>query len=225
MEKKNARNWYWWLWLSPAVTVPTVIALYFSDVKYLVRNLVCPDRRCGTIIFYAIPIVTILFVSALWHLILLKPALNKESEFVRWHGWQALMLAGVRTIVPIGLVLWARDEEGVIPAIPILIVIWFFGTLWGQLQAARGDCSLMRWFGRGDMLPLPEPIEKSSQKTIPNPDALVDLIRFSNNQDQRRRALLELEDLGMVEDFDRAPASPMPSSNTISAGTKEVSSP
>ena len=38
-------------------------------------------------------------------------------------------------------------------AVPILIVAWFVGTLMGQLQAARGLCSLMCWFGRADAQP------------------------------------------------------------------------
>lgn len=201
METKTARSWYVWLWWSPAVTVPTVYVFYFSELEQIVRNIVCPDRSCGSILKYAIPIVSLLIVSSLWHLILLIPALNKESVFVRWHGRQALMLAGVRTVVPIVLVLWSGDEIGLIPAIPVLIVIWLFGTLWGQRQAARGDCSLMRWFGHREALPVPEPVEESSQIIEKDTDTLVATFRYSNDPQERRKAFSILEKLGQVEEL------------------------
>ncbi|MCJ7702696.1 MAG: hypothetical protein MUO62_14015 [Anaerolineales bacterium] len=205
MEIKKARNWYWWLWLSPAVTVPTVIGLNFSDVEYVVRDIVCPGVKCSYILRYTIPIVTLLFISALWHLILLIPALNKENKFVRWHGRQALMLAGLRTIVPIGLVLWVGND-GLLPAIPILIVIWIFGTLWGQLQAARGDCSLMRWFGLEIPQPLTEPVAEADPLTTEDPNELVEVIRFSTDVNERRNALSELKRFGLVENLYSDPA-------------------
>jgi hypothetical protein len=138
--------------------------------------------------------------SALWHLVLLRPASNKDSQFVRWHGRQALLLAGVRTAVPLLFVLVFGNTYVMLLSIPILIPVWFFGTLWGQLQAARGDCSLMRWFGHALALPS---LETTTEGTTPveelAPEALVDIIRCSHDPEQRRRALLELENLGMVE--------------------------
>ena len=191
MEERKARNWYWWLWLSPLVTIPTltILMLMFSLFYGPGRGLIC---------------IAVLG-SALWHLILLFPALNKKSEFVRWHGRQALFLAGVRTAVPLvfGLVFGAEDEA--LLFIPVLIAVWFFGTLWGQLQAARGKCSLMRWFGRAEALSSrvraeePAQIPTQTEKLDPEVEALVDIIRFSRDPHQRGKALRELQQRGMVE--------------------------
>lgn len=206
MEKRTARNWYWWLWLSPLVTVPTLILSLFSDPGY---ELVCGGnwRNCDRAMAERVSILIVVLSSALWHLVLLIPALNKESKFVCWHGRQALLLVGVRTAVPLvfGLVFGAGSEA--LWFIPVLIAVWFCGTLWGQLQAARGDCSLMRWLGRAEALPSREPAaepaqiveRKPAQITEPDPEAMVDVIRHSRDPEQRRRALSELEKLGMVE--------------------------
>jgi hypothetical protein len=134
METQTARNWYWWLWLSP---VATLLAL------------------AGLATLYRPPAVTPLSVlgSALPHLILLVPALNRKSELVRWHGRQALLLAPVRTVVPLAFILAFGSEGLALLAVPILIAVRAIGTLRGQLQAARGKCSLMRWFGRADAEP------------------------------------------------------------------------
>jgi tetratricopeptide (TPR) repeat protein len=195
LEIKTARNWYWWLWLSPLVTIPTLLILYESDVEYTVRHVV---GWAG----YTFPIVVLLLLSALWHLILFAPALNKTSDFIRWHGRQALLLAGIRTAVPICMVLFTGDEYGALYAIPILIIIWLIGTIWGQRQAARGDCSLIRWFGQDEALPSPELVPEPVQDIDRDPDVLVDVIRFSHDPQQRRAALMELEKLGMVERLD-----------------------
>lgn len=208
MEIKTARNWYWWLWLSPLVTIPTLLMLYDQDIEYVIRHVV---GWAG----YTLPIVVLLLLSALWHLILLVPALNKHSGFVRWHGRQALMLAGIRTAVPICMVLLTGDEYGVLFAIPILLIVWLFGTIWSQRQAARGDCSLMRWFGRAEALPSPKPVPDPAQDVDRDPDALVDIIRFSHDPQQRRAALIGLEQLGMVERLDGI-ASPTPISTLLS---------
>ncbi len=195
MEIKTARNWYWWLWLSPLVTIPTLLLLAISGIEYLFEPLV------GYIFSHAI----LVLLSGLWHLILLVPALNKTSPFIGWHGRQALILAGIRTAVPISMVLLTQDEYGVLYAIPILLIIWFFGTLWGQLQAIRGECSLMRWFGREDLLPSPEPSSEFPpdpvQELDRDPDSLVEIIRFSHDPHQRSAALRELKKLGFVEEL------------------------
>jgi len=193
LEIKTARNWYWWLWLSPLLTIPTLLILYEQDIEYVVRHVVGWGR-------YTLPFVVILLLSALWHLNLLAPALNKTSVFIRWHGRQALMLAGIRTAVPICMVLLTGDEAGVLYAIPILILIWLIGTIWGQRQAARGDCSLMRWFGQAEALPCPEPVQDIDR----DPDTLVDVIRFSRDPRDRQRAIAKLESLGMVEHLNQA---------------------
>lgn len=144
-ERRIARNWYWWLWLSPLLTIPTLLFLFLAFAY------AGSDRVGGLIAVLG---------SALWHLVLLIPALNKRSEFVRWHGRQALLLAGVMTVL---LLVFAFDS-GLIPLygnaddlLYFAFAVWFFGTLVSQRQAARGDCSLMRCLGRAKALPGPEP--------------------------------------------------------------------
>ena len=145
-EVLTAKKWYRWLWLSPLLTIPS---LFFITITVFQ-----PSREliCGLIAILG---------SALWHLILLVPALNKQSEFVRWHGRQALLLAGLRTAIPVAFLVYGYVLGGGYIAlawlwfIPVLILVWLFGTLWGQRQAARGDCALMRWTGHGAGLPLP----------------------------------------------------------------------
>jgi hypothetical protein len=137
-------------------------------------------------------------VSALPHLILLIPALAAKSAFVRWHGRQALLLAGVQTVVPLVFGL-AFGDTALEYLFSVLLLVWLFGTLLGQQQAARGDCSLARWAGRADVLPAPEPTGKPVQATGPDPVALIDIIRYSQNPQERSMALSELEKMGRVE--------------------------
>jgi hypothetical protein len=59
----------------------------------------------------------------------------------------------VRTVVPLAFILAFGSEGLALLAVPILIAVRAIGTLRGQLQAARGKCSLMRWFGRADAEP------------------------------------------------------------------------
>ncbi len=147
-EVRTARKPYMWLWFSPLLTIPS--ALLLALAIWLFSDFSLVELASGLI-----PILG----SALWHLVLLIWALNKQSAFVRWHGWQALLLAGIRTAVPITFLIFESAEGGsgsfVLMSIGILIVIWLYGTLWGQGQAACGDCALMRWTGHGAGLPLP----------------------------------------------------------------------
>jgi hypothetical protein len=140
-------------------------------------------------------------VSALWHLILLKPAMDKERPFVCWHGRQALVLAGLRTIVPLAIAIWEDDFEAVPAAIPLLIVVWLFGTLWGQRQADRGDCSILRWFARDQAEAILTSVEWEKEAVDINKQSkdLVYAIRFGRSPAQREAALAELEALDLVE--------------------------
>lgn len=199
VEKRVARRWYWWLWVSPLFTVSTVLLLYLRGANILVLSILCPDRACGYTLRYALPAIVLLLVSALWHLVLLLPALKGESAFVRWHGRQALLLSAVRTALPVGMVLLTGDEGGLLYSIPLLLFAWFFGTLWGQRQAARGVCSLMRWLGPREMTPAADRRPSSDPAKELDPEILVDLIRYGRDPEQRRRALAELERRGMVE--------------------------
>jgi hypothetical protein len=89
----------------------------------------------------------------------------------------------------------------------VLIIVWFFGTRWGQKQASRGTCSLMRHFRPekpsfpSETIIEPEPIvdEKKADAVDLDIESLVDIIRYSNDPEQRGKALSELEKLGMVD--------------------------
>ena len=183
MQIPEAHKWYRWLWWSPLLTVPTFIGVgvwtYFSGD------------------WAGLPVI----VSALWHLILLKPAMDKERPFVCWHGRQALALAGLRTIIPLAIVIWEDDVEAIPIAIPFLIVVWFFGTIWGQRQATRGDCSTLRWLGGHNAEEILGIIgqEKEAIKVDKQTNNLVYAIRFGRSREKREAALTELEALDMVE--------------------------
>ena len=135
-EISTATKWYWWLWLSPLLTVPTIIGivlprLFSSDSDHI--------------------LLIAVLGSGIWHLVLLIPAFDPRNEFVRWHGRQALILAGIRTAIPAGYITYASDASSTLSELGwmflTLIVVWFAGTLWGQIQASHGDCALMQWTG------------------------------------------------------------------------------
>ena len=200
MQIPEARMWYRWLWLSPVLTIPTLLWVYFSDPGY---RLVCGSSYEGCTWWIVAQMTNVIAVaaSAMWHLILLKPALDKERPFVRWHGRQALLLAGVRTAIPLLIAVIMTDEYALLNAIPFLIVVWLFGTIWGQRQAARGDCSTLRWFTRDQAKAILTAVE--GEKEIidigKQTKDLVYAIRFGRSREQRKKALAELEALGMVE--------------------------
>ncbi len=200
MQIPEARKWYRWLWWSPLLTIPTLLWVYFSDPGY---SLVCGSSYEGCAWWIVAQMTNIIAVaaSAMWHLILLKPALDKERPFVRWHGRQALLLAGVRTAIPLFIAVIMTDEYALLNAIPYLIVVWFFGTIWGQRQAARGDCSVLRWFaGRdGETILATVAWEKEAIDIDKQTKGLVYAIRFGRSREQREKALAELEALGLVE--------------------------
>ncbi len=190
MEIKTAQKWYRWLWLSPILTLPTwgiFYIIFYSNSRTSLSGSILP-----------------VLISGMWHLILLKPATDKTSKFVRWHGRQALLLAGIRTFLPIIFIY--RDDNGFLDAIPFIGIIWFVGTLFSQLQARNGYCFLWRWFGKTDSNTFPylslEPVQEINQSHNKNPDALVEIIRFNPDPDQRRMALEELKKLELVERMD-----------------------
>jgi hypothetical protein len=132
--EKSARGVYRWLWRSPLLTIPTLALLLFADVTISIAVL----------------------ASALWHLLLLRQALAKHP-YVRWHGRQGLLLAGLRTAFSLGYALLFYSEGSLMTAIWILSTIWLAGNIWGQNQVARGDCWLMGVSGQGEGLPLKWP--------------------------------------------------------------------
>jgi len=195
-EIQTARNWYIWLWISPLITLPTLSLLLFF--AYLV------DRSGSNFwIVFLLPVLG----SALWHLILLYPAIKGKTNFIRWHGRQALLLAGARTALALVAALTSNWMGSGVPLLLgfLLFLLWSAGNLWGQGQARRGDCALMRWRGHGAGLPRPLGWEVASpESSTPSPgleeiDRLVGVIRFNTDAEQRRAALAELERLGLVE--------------------------
>lgn len=185
MDRKKARNWYWWTWLSPLLTIPTLVFIALASYFILDFNEL-PAAILATI------------VSAAWHLFLLIPLNNKESSFVRWHGKQMLALAGLQIITLFSLLLSLVYDESLIIIAGVIGLTWFFGTLFGQFQAARGDCSLMRWFGHEDELKALATETQVDEAAGLDSDAMVDIIRFSRDSEERRKALKELDSLGMV---------------------------
>jgi len=149
-EKQLAKGAYSWLRASPLGTVPSYFflsALGFDEVFAILG-------------------------SALWHLMLLKYINNKESDFVRWHGWQAFALAGIRTIVPIAF--WFLDDAtqsggdlfGL--AIVALIFLWLINTPWGNKQVDDGKCTLAKWMGVTVTPALDIPVTEQNAPAISN---------------------------------------------------------
>jgi hypothetical protein len=201
-EHKQAKYVYRWLWLSPFLTIPTLAILYNWEPGY---ELICSGSysNCNWHLAGQITGTIAVLGSALWHLTLLKPSRNKNSFLVRWHGRQALALAGVRTAIPFFFAL--KDNIDSLGFIPILIFVWLVGTIWGQNQAKRGNCTLARWYGHAIELPGP-PSESQDEKTSPTStkdeiESLVKTLRFDPDTQARTDALLKLEALGVVEDL------------------------
>ena len=204
MERRKARNWYLWLWFSPLFTLPTLAVIAFIDPG---RSWICREgwSSCDSELATRVTILVAIFVSALWHLIILVPSLNRKEIFVRWHGYQMLLLAGLRTLIPATILGFYVTDGCVLISFVLLVVVWLFGTRWGQTQAARGECSLMRWMGQGVLLPRAEmlaeeaaTVSKSGPLSAPRSKGPVNIIRHSPNQKRRRQALSELQQAGLA---------------------------
>lgn len=200
MDQKKAKNVYLWLWFSPFLTIPTLAMVLFLDPGFIIF---CSDtyRHCNWGIAERATAVIAVVLSSLWHLGFLKSALNSKNAFVRWHGRQGLALASLRTAIPLFFALLFGFAEIIsFLFIPILISVWFFGTLLGQNQVKRGNCSLASWLGHADELAksieISEPL--SSEEEL---ESLIRIIRFSQDQKARNNAFIKLEKIGVVEDL------------------------
>lgn len=128
---------YRWLWWSPILTVPTAAVLLFSFYPG-----------------YGYPIL----ISALWHALFLRKAfVGKHDPFVKWHARQALLLAGIRTLIAFAFV--STDTFG---WLFVLIALWFFGNIWAGSMAKRGDCWLWGMWNAGEF----QEFEKATVKQI-----------------------------------------------------------
>ncbi|HRQ23697.1 MAG TPA: hypothetical protein PLF42_09760, partial [Anaerolineales bacterium] len=124
---KLARGAYNWLRISPILTIPTLLIIVGMDLAFnICRSYynVC-YLQSGETINYTLGVLG----SALWHLILLQYVNNKDG-FVRRHGQQALIYAGVRTGIALGGVALdyfagAGFGGGACIAILILVLLWF----------------------------------------------------------------------------------------------------
>lgn len=125
-EMRRARSAYDWLKISPIITVGT---LFFIAALNIGESL-CSNSiiYCGYSDITYINFLIGVAASALWHLVLLYYANDKESELVRKHGHKALIQAGIRTGVAVVCVAldWSTDAGGGFTcfAVVILLVIW-----------------------------------------------------------------------------------------------------
>jgi hypothetical protein len=105
----------------------------------------------------------------------------------------------VRTIVPLGFGLAFGFDYGALLFIPVQLVVWFGGTLWGQLQPARGTCSLARWLGQEVLPARGEADQDVRARKREKTQALIQIVRFSRDPEERKQAIAELSRRGMVE--------------------------
>ena len=118
-EVYKALGPYRWLGWSPLLTIPTLFILLFS--------------------FYDSGVFVAVLLSALWHLLLLQYTSKTQSTFVRWHGRQALMLAGIRTAIPLLFALNSSYWDDLIFSLwpwVLLLATYFIGNAWGTQAGA-----------------------------------------------------------------------------------------
>ncbi|MBI5823464.1 MAG: hypothetical protein HZB18_05500 [Chloroflexi bacterium] len=135
-EEQRAKAAYNWLRASPILTVSTFLLIAGMDFASYLCNGTCSYKTTSAINY----MLGILF-SALWHLLLLQYANDRESEFVRKHGRRALASAGIRTAVPLGaaLVDYSVGAGGLLAcwSIPVLIILWGGNTKTGLQEIAK----------------------------------------------------------------------------------------
>jgi len=190
VEVNTARSLYRWLWISPLLTLPTQWVLNGQFATALSRN----SYLTGPAIYVVAGCLAVA-AAGLWHLMLLMMALGSQSEFVRWHRRQALLVGGIRTLVALA---FAALSLGIVGYL-IQLVLWFVSTFWGRGQAGEGDCALMRWTGHGAGLPLP--VDRVPAAALNDGSALLEIVRRSPDPERRRMALGLLEKLGWVDTF------------------------
>jgi hypothetical protein len=143
-EERLAKAAYNWLQVSPVVTVFTLFIITAMDPA----QYICGDywnwestSRCGYQFAENLNYAFGILGSSLWHLVLLQYVNNKDSEFVRKHGRQALIYAGIRTAVPLGAVVFSSltGDSGIFSclAIGILLILWFALPNAGLAQVKR----------------------------------------------------------------------------------------
>ncbi len=135
--KTQARRVYLWLLLSPFFTMPCLVWQGFS-MSY--------QAGFGErLLAVAIPLV-LHFPLLFW--------LASQPLFVRRHAQQGAILVLLRFLTAALILAGGRYIDSNFGW--FLLVngsLWFFGSLWGLRQVARGACSLMVWRGEEILLP------------------------------------------------------------------------
>lgn len=195
-EIEKAKGLYLWLWLAP------ILQLFAAPFVGGFVSVLMPKN-----VNWLWSVAVTALVLGLAHLRLLLPAIDAKSEFVRWHARQAFLIATIQTLIlPVALIagVYQSDSNGIAclgaVAAPIF---WFVSNIRGRDNAARGDCTLMRWSGHGAILPLPAEIglDPAASASSSRADDLVQIIRTSRNESARRTALGDLQKLGLVEEL------------------------
>lgn len=138
-EERLAKGAYNWLRVSPLLTIVTL----YLVARLGIGDAICYNRLslCGEYDFFNPTAIYIdvglgVLVSGCWHLLLLQYVNNKDSEFVRRHGQQALTQAGIRTAIAfLGVAIdYLLGASGVLACITILIlfVLWLIQTNTGM---------------------------------------------------------------------------------------------
>lgn len=134
-EERLAKGAYNWLRASPLVTVITLYLVASFGFGYGICFRFSPI--CGDDFYYSSIAEYInygfgIIVSACWHFLLLQYVNNKDSEFVRKHGRQALIYAGIRTGTALGGLLldFFLGASGVLTCITIIVlfILWIVQT-------------------------------------------------------------------------------------------------
>jgi hypothetical protein len=134
-EKQLARGPYLWLRASPLLTVFT----FYLVSNFGPADIFCTGNfKCDYNVSSMINALIGVLVSALWHLILLQYIRGDRGDLVRKHGMQALMYAGIRTAIPLGVVIldMILGAGGLLACwtIPILIILWVVNSNTGLKQ-------------------------------------------------------------------------------------------
>ena len=195
MERKQARNVYLWLWLSPFLTIPTLIFIYASIPTYRLTRQLCGgySSKCFADID-RLAMFSAVLISGIWHLVLLVYLFRHKHPFVRGHAAQGLFLAGVRTLLAVIAVVVSFDSDFYSAAFVLLIMllVWFFGNTIGMNQVRDGRCTLLKLRGvTFTLTPLPPTESEIRQR--------VSILRFSTNPRKRANAIEKLNQWGAVE--------------------------
>jgi hypothetical protein len=142
-ELSLAKAPYNWLRVSPIVTIATL----FFVASFGIGSAVCYGDlfSCSSDDEMYINIGVGILVSAIWHLLLLQYANNKDSEFIRIHGRRALTFAGIRTAIAILIIVfdWILGTGGALlcPGIAVLLLAWAIQQITPKEIKEREDVS------------------------------------------------------------------------------------